>query len=274
MRDRISKIEHIFERGSGQLNEDSLTCSGNLFAVFDGSSSLVPGLYQGKTGAWWASRLASSEFAKNDASLFELGSRANKRLQLQMTAMGVDNDDLLQRWSTSAVACRLEGDSIEWFQSGDCQILALCDDGGCKLLTRYHNHDQATLEQMKQLGAQQAAEPKKQIRPLVEKVRREMNRSYGVLNGEQAALDFFQFGSRSVKGIRHLLLFTDGLFPPGENPSEQPDFCWLAKHYRQGGLEKVKQEVRRREKADPECNRYPRFKQHDDIAALAISFRD
>ena len=90
--------------------------------------------------------------------------------------------------------------------------------------------------------------------------------------GETAALDFLQLGSHSLKGLRHLLIFTDGLFPPGEDPAGQPDFCWLAEHYLQGGLDKVKQEIRRLECEDPECRRFPRFKQHDDIAAMAISF--
>jgi len=272
MRRKISKIEQVFEQGSSRLNEDKLAYSENLFGVFDGSSSLTPDLYQGKTGAWWASHLVSSEFAKNDASLFELGSRANKKLQLEMTAMGVESADRLQCWSTSAAVCRINNDSIEWLQSGDCQILAIDTDGNCKLLTHYHNHDQSTLQKWQQLIANNDPQPRKNLRPEIEKVRCQMNQTYGAFNGEPAALDFFQIGMHPLEGIRHLLMFTDGLLPPGENPAEQPDFCWLAKHYKRAGLEKVKQAIRQLEKTDPDCHRYPRFKQHDDIAAMAISF--
>lgn len=274
MRGKISKIEQVYEQGSSCLNEDNFACAGNLFGVFDGASSLVPDLYQGKTGAWWASHLVSREFAKNDADLFELGSRANKKLQLKMTAMGVESSDRLQCWSTSAAVCRVQDDSIEWLQSGDCQILAITADEECKLLTPYHNHDQATLLQLKELFAQNNPAPRKVLQPQIEKVRCQMNQSYGAFNGETAALDFFQLGSQPLKGIRHLLIFTDGLFPPDEDPANPPDFCWLAKHYLQGGLNKVKDEIRQREKIDPECRRFPRFKQHDDIAAMAISFAD
>jgi serine/threonine protein phosphatase PrpC len=269
---KVTRIEQLFDQGSSPLNEDNLASAGNLFGVFDGASSLVPDLYQGKTGAWWAAHLVSSEFAKNDASLFELGSRANRKLQLEMTAAGVATSDPLQCWSTSAAVCRLQEDSVEWLQSGDCQILALCVDGECKLLTPYHNHDRSTLQQLRQLIEQNDPEPGRKLRPQIERVRRQMNQTYGVLNGESAALDFLQLGSHALEGICHLLIFTDGLFPPEEDPAGQPDFSWLAEHYRQGGLDQVKQEIRRLEGDDPDCRRYPRFKQHDDIAAMAISF--
>lgn len=274
MRGKITKIEQVFEQGSSRLNEDNLACSDNLFGVFDGSSSLIPDLYQGKTGAWWASHLVSREFAKNDADLFELGSRANKSLQLKMTAMGVESANRLQCWSTSAAVCHLREDSIEWLQSGDCQILAIDADDDCKLLTPYHNHDQATLQSLKELLAQNTPEPRKMLQPQIEKVRCQMNQTYGAFNGEAAALDFFQTGSHPLKEIRHLLIFTDGLFPPGEDPTSQPDFCWLAKNYLQGGLVQVKDEIRQLEKTDPDCRRFPRFKQHDDIAAMAVSFAE
>src|SRR3989338_2247001 len=40
----------------------------------------------------------------------------------------------------------------------------------------------------------------------------------------------------------------------------------------EGGLEKIKDYVRGLEKDDPECWKYPRYKQYDDIAAISISF--
>ena len=274
MRGKTIKIERVFEQGSGLLNEDCLTCQDNLFGVFDGASSLVPNLFQGKTGAWWAYRMIRSEFAKNDASLFELGSRANKQLQLQMTAMQVESNDHLHCWSTSAAVCRLKDNHVEWLQSGDCQILAISQNDECRLLTDYHNHDQETLQLWQRLIANNEPEPRKKLRPQIEKVRGQMNRSYGTFNGNPAALDFCHLGSHPLSDIRHLLIFTDGLLPPSEHPDEKPDFCWLARHFHQGGLQQVMQEIRRLEKSDPHCHRFPRFKQHDDIAAIAVSLTD
>ncbi len=272
MRKNITKIEQVHAQGSGRFNEDNLTCTDDLFGVFDGASSLVPDLYRGKTGAWWASHLVSSEFSKNDASLYELGKRANLKLQQGMSAEGVASFDHLQCWSTSAAVCRVKDHSVEWLQSGDCQILAIDNDGGCRLLTPYHNHDKETLKLLKSLLDQNDPEPQKKIRPQLKKVRKQMNRSYGVINGAAAALDFFKQGSCSLDGIQHLLLFTDGLTPPNTESSTSPDFGWVTQNYLEGGLEQVKDQIRWFETQDPDCRRHPRFKCHDDMAAIAISF--
>jgi len=38
------------------------------------------------------------------------------------------------------------------------------------------------------------------------------------------------------------------------------------------GLDGLRDHVRSQEAADPDMKRYPRFKKHDDIAAIAIHF--
>jgi len=269
---QIKSIERILDQGSSQLNEDKLVCADNMFGVCDGASSLVPDLYHGKTGAWWASSLVSSTFSRNDASLFDLSKRANRVLHSTMTEMGVATEDRLHCWSTSVAAFQLSEDSVSWIQSGDSQVLAIYADGDFKLLTPYHNHDKQTLQQLKNLYLQGDPDPRSSLRPQVENIRRQMNQSYGVLNGEPVALDFLQTGSESLKGVSHLLVFTDGLFPPGEDPENQPNFRWVTDHFLQGGLNQVKAEIRSLENRDPECRRYPRFKKHDDMAAIAVSF--
>ncbi|MEA3363438.1 MAG: protein phosphatase 2C domain-containing protein [Thermodesulfobacteriota bacterium] len=269
---KINYIERVLDQGSGQINEDKLVCASNLFGVFDGASSLVPDLYHGKTGAWWASHLVSSMFSRNDASLFDLSKRANKVLHGTMTEMGVETEDKLHCWSTSVAAFQLSEDSVSWIQSGDSQVLAIYADGDFKLLTRYHNHDKQTLQQLKSLYQQGDPDPHSSLRPQVENIRRQMNQNYGVLNGEPVALDFLQMGSEPLKGISHLLVFTDGMFPPGEDPQGPPDFRWVTDHFLQGGLSQVKAEIRSLENRDPSCCRYPRFKKHDDMAAIAVSF--
>ncbi|WP_321366166.1 protein phosphatase 2C domain-containing protein [uncultured Desulfuromusa sp.] len=269
---KIKNIEQVLDQGSGQINEDKLVCANNLFGVFDGASSLVPDLFDGKTGAWWASHLVSSTFSQNDASLFNLGKRANRVLEHTMTEMGVESSDKLQCWSTSVAAFQVQDDSISWIQSGDSQVLAIYADGDFQLLTPYHNHDKETLQLLKQLYRDEDPDPKSSLRPQIENIRRQMNQNYGVLNGEPVALDFLQLGSTALKGISHLLVFTDGLFPPGEDPEYQPDFRWVTDHFLQGGLLQVKEKIRALEDSDPDCQRYPRFKKHDDIAAIAVSF--
>jgi hypothetical protein len=97
-----------------------------------------------------------------------------------------------------------------------------------------------------------------------------MNIRYGVLNGEPAALDFLRHGYEELDNVSDILLFTDGLFLPRENPLEDSDWCSFVNLYRQGGLQAVRDHVRYLQRQDPTLKKYPRFKLHDDIAAVAI----
>ena len=271
MNRHICKIERTFQPGSHRPSEDQLICSGDLFGVFDGASSLVPELYQGQTGAWWASYLVSEEFAKNNGPLHQLSRRANSELRKTMLNEGVAVEDKLACWSTSLAVVRVEESLLEWVQIGDSHILAIEESGHFRLLTHYHNHDSRTLLQLKSLFSQNNPDPHKALLPYIEGVRQQMNLEYGVLNGDLKAFDFLENGHCALNDIRHLLIFTDGLLPPAENPDEDHDFQWLVDLYLQGGLSLVQEQIRQKENSDPECRHYPRFKKHDDIAAIALT---
>jgi hypothetical protein len=69
-----------------------------------------------------------------------------------------------------------------------------------------------------------------------------------------------------------VLLFTYGLDVPCETPQRRKDFSSLVEMHRELGLAGLCDHVRSLEAADPHIERYPRFKRHDDIAAIAIHF--
>ena len=106
----------------------------------------------------------------------------------------------------------------------------------------------------------------------IKKVRHAMNVEYGVLNGETNFSSFVRSGKEDLKDISHVLLFTDGLFIPSENPSEKHNFNKFVDLFHKGGLQEIRNHVRRLEQSDPDCKIYPRFKKHDDIAAIALDF--
>ncbi len=112
------------------------------------------------------------------------------------------------------------------------------------------------------------------MRDQILKVRREMNISYGVLNGEPEAMDFLNHGRIELDGISDILLFTDGLFLPRSMPWLDNDWSLFSRLYREGGLENIRNYIRDLESRDPGCRVYPRFKIHDDIAAIAISIQN
>ncbi len=52
--------------------------------------------------------------------------------------------------------------------------------------------------------------------------------------------------------------------------AKKKDFTPLVTLYRDLGLAGLKHHIRQIEETDPECRRFPRFKTHDDIAAIAL----
>ncbi len=269
--------EAIHEQGSGLLNEDQLLIQNNIYAVFDGASSLVGNTWLGKSGAWWAAKcavntLSQEENIYQDHSLSQLFAKANQHIAEKMEQAGINRKNRLGLWSCTGAAIRLYPDFMEYAQIGDSLILCIRNDGSYFLPAPYHNHDHKTLSAWQALAKQGCNDIHNTLSSQIIKTRLEMNRTFGVLNGERQMTNFLKSGSFSVKGIKAVLIFTDGLHWPSEQLSDKEDFAPLVKYYLKSGLSGLHQAVRKLEKEDPHCHRYPRFKQHDDIAAIALTF--
>lgn len=266
-------IQKIYSKGSGELNEDELLVRDDIFAVFDGATGLVEFINQGgKTGGKLATEIAKEVFSENRRSLKELAILANNRILAEMERIGIDTEQKEALWAISAAVVRLLLEEIEFFQIGDSLILAIYQDGSYKLLTEYLNQDLETMILWKKLADQEEKNIRPKLQDQIVKVRRETNITYGALNGEREAIKFFKFGKIGLNNIKSLILFTDGLIIPKEDPEHPDDWLLLVKTYRKSGLQGLLKYVRSLEKEDPYCWRYPRFKQYDDVAAIGINF--
>ena len=266
------QIESIFEQGTGTLNEDFHLVNGNLFGVFDGATSLTPATYEGgATGGFLASNIAGEQFGRNDAPLLKLAERANSAIHHAMKERGVDVGDKGNLWSTSAAVVRVHCEYFEWVQTGDCGIVLIHEDGTHELVCELPNQDVETLSLWKESADTTDAPISVAMSEQILKVRSQMNVSYGVFSGETDALSFLKSGSRRLFGVKHIVLFTDGLFIPNDTPQATRDFGLFSELYLRGGLAGVREYIRRIEKTDVRCRRYPRFKTHDDIAAISIA---
>ena len=101
-------------------------------------------------------------------------------------------------------------------------------------------------------------------------VRMNMNRTYGVLNGEHEALSFLNSGAESLEGISDILLFSDGLMLPAKNPAGSFDLEKFTDLYSLTGVSGIRNYIRSLQRDDPRCYEYPRFKQYDDISAISL----
>lgn len=266
------QIGTLLEQGSGKFNEDALLVQDDLFGVFDGASSLRGDLYLGKSGAWWAAHLACMAFATNDADLASLADKANALIAKGMTLASVNQNDRLQLWSTSAAVVRVAEDKIEFLQVGDALLLWIDTDGRFHLPVPFYNHDQPTFERWAELERNGTKDIRRALTTQIEQVRLQMNRDYGVLNGEDQMRQFLRTGVLPTSRIKHLLLFTDGIHL-SNSKRDLVDFPSMVDIFLRTDLDGLHRAVRRREIDDPNCCTFPRFKRHDDIAAISLEFQ-
>ena len=266
------RAEHILEKGSGRINEDALVIEESLFGVFDGATSLDKALFDGcKTGGKIASSTACDVFRKNGDSLAALAGKANEMIWETMIRHGVNLSSRQNLWSTSAAVARVDGRSLEWVQAGDACIVLVHGDGSHRVLGEKPDHDFETLFLWKQMADTSPVTIGQALAHQIAETRQKMNRTYGVLNGERAAEDFILSGVEPLEDVAHILLFTDGLQLPTPDPEPLKRFDRLVATYLRLGLHGLRDRIRTIEDKDPLCRQFPRFKCHDDIAAIAIT---
>lgn len=265
------KVDTLHEQGSGELNEDVLIAAGQLFGVFDGATSLDRRRFAGgRTGGRLAADLAAKAFLEGGGSLQARAEYANHRIRQAQNANGIGADDRHLFWSTSLAVVRLDSDRFDYCQTGDAHILVISDDDSFRLLTPEVDIDSETLSIWKSANPPAAGTIHTELAAQIQNVRLQMNRTYGVLNGEPEAMQFLRHGVIELDGVRGILIFTDGLFLPREEPSAEHDWQGLVDLYLDGGLQAIRNRVKALQDADPGCRMFPRFKCHDDIAAVAI----
>jgi len=88
---------------------------------------------------------------------------------------------------------------------------------------------------------------------------------YGFLNGENEALNFVKTANYPKENIREILLFTDGMLIPNEDRVSRKILTKLLNYLSRVDSKMLKAMSGIWENSDPNCNKYLRFKQHDDL---------
>ena len=266
-------VETIAEKGSADLNEDVLLRDHNVFGVFDGSTSLhSEDLPAGMTGGLVAAQIAAESFRQQTGDLVNRAQEANKKIRSAAGSKLFNGYEKHRLWSTSAAVVRIEESFFEFCQIGDCLIMVVRNDGSFTLLTPDTAHDRETLSLWKNSHVPAGITIHELLSEQIRTIRNQMNIFYGALNGEPEAVHFLRYGRESLDDVQAVLLFTDGLFLPKEDPHQHDNWSHFVDLYLSGGLSAIHERVRSLELLDPGCRLYPRFKTHDDIAAIAITF--
>jgi len=273
METRRISIQKVYSKGSRRLNEDALLIKGNIFGVFDGSSSLVKFVdKKGRTGGKIASTITKKVFSQDNKSLQELAVEANLEIKRQMEREKIDVSKKENLWGTKVAVVRIKNKEAECFQIGDSLIFIIRKDGFNKLLFGYKNHELETLKKWKKISEKKVKNIWNVLENQLIKTRRKVNVSYGCLDGEKEAAKFFNYQKVKLKNIKSIILFTDGLFLLKKDPSESDNWDAFTKIYNKSGLKGILKKIRDLENKDPYCWDYPRLKKHDDIAAIGIDF--
>jgi len=267
--------ETLLEQGSGPVNEDMLATVNRLSIVCDGATTLYSARRQSAaqptSGGQKAAGITASVFSGDpERNLLDSARRANELIREAMIDEGLDLLEREQLWSTSFAAVQVNEDSIAWCQTGDCMILLIHRDGGGQLLTELPGQDREVLKTWQQIGARSSGTIQQNLAGEIAAVRGKMNKEFGVLNGENEALEFVSSGTVEAGQISHVLLFSDGLFPPSTSPDNLFDAELFVQLYKSGGLKHIRNHVRSLQEDDPGCYRYPRFKMYDDISGVAL----
>jgi len=266
------KVDYIFDAGSSK--EDAYLIKNDLFAVFDGFNSLDKFVdRQGITGGLIAANIAKDIFSRREGVLKSLAIEANSKIREKMTDLDIDVKNKNSLWGTILAAVRIRNDSFDWIQLSDSLILTINKDNSYKLLVEDFDHDGEVLGIWKELASQKKENIREIIGsgPLIE-LRAKANETYGALNGEDNAASFLKTGKESLQNVKHILLFTDGLMIPKEDPAANDDWKLFVDLFLAGGLKNIRDFVRNLQRGDPKCWKYPRYKQFDDMTAISLSF--
>lgn len=266
------KVTSIYDQGVGNINEDRLLITENLRGVFDGATSLDKYIdTEGHTSGFLAAEIARTVFEKNDKPLVQLALESNETIHSEMKRCWVDISNPDNLWRTTAAVVRIKENVLERLRVADSLILVIKNDNSFQLLGKYVNQDIEVVRLWKEYADKKEDNIRDKVMRKVMEMRRRWNIDYGVLDWEIAVKDFIQQGQESLDDVKYILIFTDGLFIDTENPDDETDWNLFIALYLEWWLEHIMKYVRESELSDPKCRKYPRFKQHDDIAAIALT---
>jgi serine/threonine protein phosphatase PrpC len=271
----IKRLSQLSYPGVRPLNEDKVLINEqqNIFGVFDGASSLDSYLSsEGKTGAYIAANIAASIFNTEKGDLDKIALVANDNIEAAHKAANIDVSKNLNRFGTTAAVIKIKAGAAQLLQVGDSVIIIIKKNGIAETPLGYFDHDLNIMRKWRKLADKGASDIRGIVADDVIALRESANRAYGMLNGDKKLKDFIKITQTDLDDVATILLLTDGMYIPKADPNQDENWNDYARLYREGGLKKIYNTVRKIEATDPKLIKYPRYKLHDDASGIAIDF--
>lgn len=272
-------------------NEDTFSIvsweDGIAVAVFDGASSQKPIPELGDTsGARFAShelkRLFEATQNSEEAGVLLRG--LNKALGERLRRFpSVDYGDLnsLPTSTATIVQINVATGMMHIGHVGDSFAAVLREDESTELLTNnlHRPYDEKTLQLLRSIAEAQGITPREarsdpRIRQTVmEMFQQTRNRpdgtGEGMVNGDPNMEQYIQTVTLSLKGVRAVLLGSDGLVPPGMDERRSTDRTALFQMALSAGISGLIEHTRAVEDDDPDRWKL-RYKHADDATGILI----
>jgi len=264
-------------------NEDSFAFSTAAACVFDGATGLGEKLMPGRSDAQWIAQFGARRF-KAHAEAGEGAIRdwlrwaaadAEKSFTALRLRPPVENYEIAY---ASAILAAPDSEAISFLWFGDCAALLYDGDGAFRLFGDTMNRkesERARVERLVKPGrpGPAAAGVRQEFLPVLRASRNYVNTAEEWLVAPDAACaDHAKEARAGVKTDSLLLLASDGFLALASDYERYtPESLFEAAKER--GLSILGKELREIEAADPEGNRFPRFKRSDDATALLLAVR-
>ncbi|MEC3883496.1 protein phosphatase 2C domain-containing protein [Halobacillus sp. HZG1] len=224
----VTSVEHIQKKSPVKKEcEDAfvLNPQAGIYGVLDGATPLVCFEDEaGHNGAYLAAQIfkAKLDQLSGGEGLAQAVEEANIHLREEMEKYAVQVDLGEERWSTCVAAVEVMNDHIQYVQLGDSMILIEDEEGKVTVLTSDSVKGISERAKQKRAEGRKAGEeipPESYYDIRMNKLRynrrlANVEGGYTVANGMPEVMDCLDQGTISRRGVRSLLLISDGLFHP------------------------------------------------------------
>lgn len=285
---KIERVETIYGQGTAKDREDGFCVNPPVVGVVDGLSApyhykMERPLFDGMSGGEMVREeiLEVLYSTDKDEPLEEVLLRANERVGFIQSNHGISlaRADLLA--GASIAVAKLSPEEIDILQAGDCFAIWITNEGKIGVTkNQAHLHEVETWETWRKIQQEmgERGRDRREVwvefhEPLSRLRLRDINQptaltGYGLLNGQAAFRECWQKVTIPWKGLKLLMLFTDGLLPLWLNPGKEGAMArQIVTLYQKKGLKGILEKTRISEKKEKE-----RHMEHGEATGIVIEF--